>query len=81
MKLQMQDLKQATRSMRLIDLDHVNDMGKLAFRMGIDRTANPYKDIGHDAWTRGYDHAKRGWEDLLRRNGVDGVRKTLWMGA
>ncbi len=78
--MKLTELKEATRGMHLVDLDHINAVGKLAYRMGFNREANPYKiGLGHDAWQKGWDHAKRAWEDLLRRNGADGVRLKLWM--
>ena len=68
--MKLHELKQATQSLRLPDLDHVNEMGKTAYKMGIDRSANPVKlGRGHDAWTAGWDFAKRNWENFLYRNG------------
>jgi hypothetical protein len=78
--MKLHELKTATLGLKLPDLNHINDMGKLAFRMGFDRCANPHKiGRGHDSWVKGWDHAKRAWEDLLRRNGADGKRVLLWM--
>jgi hypothetical protein len=78
--MKLHELKEATRGMRLPDLDHINNAGKTAYRAGFERNANPYKiGQGHDSWQKGWDHAKRAWEDLLRRNNADGVRIKLWM--
>lgn len=77
--MKLHELKEATRSMHLPDLDHIFEVGKLAYKMGFERNSNTFKlGQGHDAWVRGYDHAKRAWEDLLRRNGAGGS-KLLWM--
>lgn len=78
--MKLYELKQSNLGMKLPDLSHIKSIGGIAYRMGINRSANPQK-IGHgfDAWTKGWDDAKREFEALLARNGCDGVRRQLWM--
>ena len=78
--MKLQELKQATRHLHQVDTDHEFQIGRLAYRMGINREACSIKlGLGRDAWLKGWDVSKRDWENLLRRNNCDGQRTKLWM--
>jgi hypothetical protein len=77
--MKLAELKQATRHLHLLDLDHQFQVGRIAYKMGINREACPIKlGLGHDAWQKGFEVAKREFEALLKRNGAGGS-KLLWM--
>lgn len=68
--MKLHELKNSNLGIRLIDLDRIAQVGRLAFKMGMTRSANPYKlGAGHDNWQRGYDAASRDWDTFLQRNG------------
>jgi hypothetical protein len=77
--MKLHELKQATRNLHLVDLDHVNEIGKIAYRMGINREACMEKSVqAREVWQRGWDHARRSWEALLKKDGADGFKIKLW---
>lgn len=64
---------------RFVDLSHIEDMGRICYRAGFDATCNPYKEGSqHGAWRKGYEVAKRAWENFLHKNGGDRGRQ-IWM--
>lgn len=78
--MKLNELKAATikAGMKLPDTAHVEASGGIAYRMGIERNACPHHIPRlHDCWLKGWDAAKRKFEDMLRRNGCDGVRSKL----
>ena len=72
--MKLQELKQATRHLHLVDLDHEFTIGKTQYKMGIDISS-----CRNDSQRKGWTVGKRGWENLLRRNNCDGQRTKLWM--
>jgi len=76
----LKGLKDAVKGMRLVNLDHVAEVGAIAYKMGMSEHNNPHSDgIGHDAWRSGYFKAKSAFENMMKRNGADGSRVKLWM--
>jgi hypothetical protein len=76
--MKLADLKTATRGMKLPNTLRVEQVGGIAYRMGIERNANPHRlPLLNEVWAKGWDAAKRKFEDMLRRNGCDGVRSKL----
>ena len=72
--MKLTELKQATRHLHLVDLDHEFTVGKTQYEMGIDISS-----CRNDSQRKGWTVGKRDWENLLRRNNCDGQRTKLWM--
>jgi hypothetical protein len=75
----LKGLKDAVKGMKLVNLNHVEEVGATAYKMGMSEHNNPYDAVGHDAWRNGYFKAKAAFENLMKRNGADGTRVKLWM--
>lgn len=65
----MKGLREAVKTLHLIDRDAVIKSGALAYRMGIEQRDNPKKiDSERQLWDIGWTKARETFQTLLKRN-------------
>lgn len=66
--MKAKELAEATRGMKLLDIEAVEEQGRKAFRFGMTEGNNPFQaDTPHALWARGWNHAKAEWDAMMKR--------------
>lgn len=64
----MDGLKEAVKNIKLIDTDAIVKQGRLAYRMGFEKRANPINLPSHrNLWDRGYDLEQSDFTAMMQR--------------
>lgn len=66
----MKGLQEAVKGLKLTDTERIVELGRLAYRMGIEERANPRNSpTERNLWERGYKLEREKFSQLLARNG------------